>query len=96
MFLDALCPLRVCTRCKGKEGKIHTWSIALRLPELNPLERTPRRRRRTSYKIYPQGLSAVARTTVTGRTLLVQLVRVVTELTDLRARYSRTRSRDES
>ena len=68
----------------------------LGLPKLNPFERTPRRRRRTSYKIYPQGLSAVARTTVTGRTLFIQLVRVVTELTDLRARYSRTRSRDES
>ena len=39
-----------------------------------------------------RGSSAVARTTVNGRTLLNQRVDVVTELKDLRARYSHTRS----
>jgi hypothetical protein len=38
------------------------------------------------------GSSAVARTTVNVRKLLVQRIDVVTELTDLRARYCHTRS----
>jgi hypothetical protein len=70
--------------CDVKERKTRSTpgQSQLGFPKLQPFRTHASQTASHSYSIHSRGFSAAARTTVTGRTLLVQLVDVVTELTD--------------